>query len=187
MILAFDAHYDPARSCLAAAGIADWAAAEINHVRRWEFGPAADYQPGSFYLRELPLLAAALVDYGLQVNSDRAAVRSRGGPPPGAPVVPSPTAIIIDGYVTLNAEGRPGLGKYLYGALGGSVPVVGVAKNYFRDTHAERVLRGGSSKPLFVTALGMDAAEAAGCIHKLAGPYRIPELLKTADQLARRG
>ena len=40
------------------------------------------------------------------------------------------------------------------------------------------ILRGRSRCPLYVTAVGMDLAEAAGHIQAMHGPYWIPTLLK---------
>jgi deoxyribonuclease V len=123
----------------------------------------APYEPGAFYKRELPCLLAAL-----------AMVR--------APL----EAIAIDGYVWLSAEGRPGLGAHLFEALHQCIPVVGVAKTTFAGAaFAEPVTRGGSARPLLVTAAGVDAAVAAGWIRTMHGPHRIPTLLKRADRLCR--
>lgn len=163
MYLAFDAHYTTDGSRLVAAEFHDWTDPAPARLRVWPAGPAADYEPGQFYKRELPPLLTALKEY------DLATVK----------------AIVIDGYVYLNAEGRPGLGHYLYAALDEAVPVVGVAKSYFRDTNAERVLRGKSTKPLFVTAAGMDPAAAADHLRAMAGNFRMPDLLAAVDRLTK--
>jgi deoxyribonuclease V len=47
------------------------------------------------------------------------------------------------------------------------------------------VLRGGSARPLYVTAAGLSADEAARRVRDMHGPYRIPTLLKRVDQLCR--
>lgn len=86
-----------------------------------------DYEPGQFYKCELPCLLEVL----------------RGV---------TPACVIIDGFVHLGRERRPGLGAHLASALG--VAVVGVAKNSFHETPATPVLRGASTKPLLVTAVG---------------------------------
>ena len=97
------------------------------------------------------------------------------------------TAVVIDGYVTLDVAGRAGLGAYLYGALGSSVPVIGVAKTAFQGSpHALPLCRGDSQRPLYITAAGMDIQLAARCIAQMAGPHRLPGLLKRADQVCRR-
>ena len=66
--------------------------------------------------------------------------------------------------------------------------MTGVAKSRFRTaTHAVPVLRGSSVRPLFVTAAGMPAADAAGLVRRMAGRYRLPDALRRADSLARAG
>jgi deoxyribonuclease V len=97
----------------------------------------------------------------------------------------SPQIVVIDGYVWLG-EQKPGLGAHLYDVLGQQVAVVGVAKTLFTGAEpVELVLRGRSRTPLYVTAAGMDLAEAANHIRAMHGSHRIPTLLKRADQLSR--
>lgn len=160
MLLAFDAHYTDQASKLVAASFHRWQDAAPAKLHTWQSGAAAEYQPGQFYLREMPLILQALQDFDLSQLE----------------------AIIVDGYVYLDANGRPGLGGHLYQALGGAVPVIGVAKSYFRDTNAEAVLRGASKKPLYVTAYGMPQEVAANHLHSMAGPYRMPDILAAVDQ-----
>jgi deoxyribonuclease V len=123
----------------------------------------APYEPGSFYKRELPCLLAVLAAAGEPL-----------------------ACAVVDGYVRLDRDGRPGLGARLHEALGGATPVVGVAKKRFGDgAFAERVLRGGSATPLWVTAAGLSDAEAAAHVRAMHGPYRVPTLLTRADRLCR--
>jgi deoxyribonuclease V len=122
------------------------------------------YAPGEFYRRELPCLRAVLNRL---------------------PEVPE--VVVIDGYVWLSGEERPGLGAHLYEALSRQVPVVGVAKTRFHSARlAVPVVRGtGSTSPLFVTAAGLDAAAAAAHVQAMHGTYRIPTLLRLVDRLCR--
>jgi deoxyribonuclease V len=121
---------------------------------------AADYQPGQFYVRELPAIRAALAGTG--------------------PL----DLLIVDGYVDLDPNGRPGLGTFVHSAL--SIPVIGVAKTAFRSaTHAIAVRRGHAVKPLYVTAAGLDRADAAALVQAMAGPFRLPDALRRVDQLTR--
>jgi deoxyribonuclease V len=122
----------------------------------------ATYQPGEFFRRELPCLQKAL-----------------------ASALHAPAVIVIDGYVWLDRAGRPGLGAKLFHALGETTPIIGVAKTRFHEAPGIEVYRSGSSKPLIVTAAGCDESEAAKRIRTMHGPFRIPTLLKTVDQLAR--
>jgi deoxyinosine 3'endonuclease (endonuclease V) len=160
MLLAFDAYYTETTTRLVAAIFDEWTDTEASEIRVWADGPAAPYQPGEFYKRELPLILKALEDFDPSTID----------------------AIIIDGYVYLNDQGRLGLGGHLYNELNERIPVVGVAKSYFRDNNAEAVLRGESSKPLYVTALGISAKSAADHIRSMAGSYRMPDILGAVDR-----
>ena len=142
----------------------DWADAGLSgrHVKRLR--GIEPYVPGQFYRRELPCLLAVLAE------------------------VPDPVElVVIDGYVWLADESRPGLGARMYEALGRKVPVVGVAKTSFAGARlAVPVARGESAKrPLFVTAAGMDVHEAARLVQGMHGPHRIPTLLRRVDALCR--
>jgi deoxyribonuclease V len=120
------------------------------------------YVPGQFYRRELPCLLAVLGEVADPLE-----------------------LVVVDGYVWLADEDRPGLGAHLHQALG--VPVVGVAKTHFAGARlAVPVVRGDSStRPLFVTAAGMAVEAAARSIREMHGPYRLPTLLRQVDQLCR--
>jgi deoxyribonuclease V len=120
----------------------------------------APYQPGEFYVRELPPLRAVLHELsGLGL-------------------------LIVDGYADLDPAGRPGLGAHAHAEFG--IPVIGVAKSRFRTaTHAVPVVRGSSVRPLFVTAAGMPSAAAADLVRRMAGRHRLPDALRRADTLAR--
>lgn len=136
-----------------------WSAASAEHQAVAFFAEVAEYESGQFYRRELPCLL------GVLEQGPRAEV------------------VIVDGYVWLK-DGLPGLGARLHAAIGGVV--VGVAKtNFAGATAALRVLRGSSNSPLFVTAVGMSAEEAAIKVKGMHGPYRVPTLLKQVDTLAR--
>jgi deoxyribonuclease V len=121
------------------------------------------YEPGAFYRRELPCLVSVL-----------------------EPVRASLDLVLVDGYVWLDAHRRKGLGAHLHEALGGSVPVIGVAKTAFAGSDfAVAVLRGTSKRPLYVTAAGIDAEVAATHVRGMHGDDRIPTLLARVDRLAR--
>lgn len=164
MIAALDVHYDEASKTATAAAVV---------VESWEDAePVAEYTasctfsepyvPGEFFKRELPCLLAVLEKVRETLN-----------------------VIVIDGYVTLGD--KPGLGMRLWEALPTKVPIVGVAKTRFHSAAAIEISRGESKTPLFITAVGIELADAAEGIREMHGPFRIPTLLKRADQLARGG
>ena len=98
------------------------------------------------------------------------------------------TCIVVDGYVWLDGNHRPGLGAQLYEVLNCEVPVIGVAKNPFKETdHATELRRGKSDRPLYITAVGLPVAQAVVNIGVMHGPYRLPAILKRVDQLSRQG
>lgn len=161
MFAAVDVHYPPsggARAALVAAS--DAAFSSITCEKTVFVAEVAAYQPGSFYKRELPPLRAVLAgldDVGL---------------------------LVIDGYVDLDPAGRPGLGAHVHEEFG--IPVIGVAKTRFASaTHAVPVLRGNAARPLYVTAAGLPAADAAELIRAMAGKFRLPGALRRVDALAR--
>lgn len=94
--------------------------------------------------------------------------------------------IVVDGYVWLGADDRPGLGGHLVSSLGHRIPVIGVAKTGFRnDTWSIPVRRGESRRPLFVTSAGIQTETAAECIRRMKGDHRMPTMLALADRVAR--
>jgi len=160
---AVDVHYVADGGARAAAVLAADAAfaqvlAEHTAVLPW----VPPYQPGEFYLRELPPLRAVLDTLsGLGL-------------------------LVMDGYADLDPGGRPGLGAHAHAESG--IPVIGVAKSRFRTaTHAIPVVRGSSLRPLFVTAAGMPRADAADLVRHMSGRYPLPDALRRADTLARTG
>jgi deoxyribonuclease V len=163
MIVCLDVHYRASDAVAAGVLFGDWTDAAPCHETTVTVSPVAPYQPGQFYKRELPCLQALL-------NA--------------LPV--SPKTIVVDGYVWLADETRPGLGGHLYQALGRAVPVIGVAKTSFAGvTVAHSLVRGSSATPLYITAAGLAVSGAADCIAQMHGPFRLPTLLKRVDQLCR--
>ena len=160
MIAVLDAAYSASASASACVTAADWASGDVLERAVFRAGAPAAYEPGQFWKRELPLLVTVLGK--LQAKPD---------------------VVVIDGYVWLDGAGRRGLGAHLFEVAG--LPVVGIAKTAFAGAVAAEVLRGRSAKPLFVTAAGMEAREAADCVRRMAGAQRIPFLTAEADRLAR--
>ncbi|MGQ9620918.1 MAG: endonuclease V [Bacteroidales bacterium] len=164
MIAAVDVYYN--KDSGAAAGVAlfssfsvckPYSTYYVNGIQAVE-----NYVPGQFYKRELPCIMTALGGINEAID-----------------------IVIIDGYV--NPGNKPGLGHYLWTALGGNIAVIGVAKSFFQATDAVKVFRGKSHKPLYVTSAGIDPAVAAVFIENMHGKYRIPDMLRITDMLSRTG
>ena len=157
-----DVYYIASTATAACILFDDWHAATPAEELVCRFADVEPYLSGSFFRRELPCLTGTL---------DRLPRR--------------PDTVIIDGYVWLGPGERPGLGAHLYDALGRTTPIIGVAKSPFPGAPAVEILRGQSKAPLYVTAIGTDADQAARNIRHMAGPHRIPDILKRADRLCR--
>ncbi|MBY0548909.1 MAG: endonuclease V [Candidatus Obscuribacterales bacterium] len=164
-VAVFDVHYEGENAYAACVVADDWSADSVAISFHCSVPVVQDYQSGEFYRRELPALLAVLnlIDRPL-------------------------SALVVDGYVWLSDDGRPGLGARLFEAIGNGTPVVGIAKTAFEGARfARQVLRGTSQRPLFVTAAGIDAGHAAALVASMSGPSRIPMLVKAVDTLARQG
>jgi len=163
MLACVDVHYLEHEARGALLLFPDWTAEAATEQHVVHVPSPAGYRPGHFYERELPVLRALLARVARPVS-----------------------IVLIDGYVWLSASNEKGLGAHLYEALGGALPVVGVAKTAFKGSDfAVPVRRGDATRPLYVTAVGMDAGVAAGHVRAMHGPYRIPTLLKDVDRLSR--
>jgi deoxyribonuclease V len=164
MHIAVDVQYVELAVVTAVVGFIEWSdpTSALECVLRAEVTPEP-YEPGAFYKRELPFLLEAVA----QVEQ-RHPVES----------------VVIDGHVWLR-EGQPGLGARLHEALGARKVVIGVAKAAFAEGSAVPVLRGDSSRPLFISAVGMNTHRAVGLIRSMHGLHRVPTLLKHVDLLAR--
>lgn len=163
MILAVDVHYTDPGAVAAGVCFEDWRDARPSRTCISCFDAVAPYEPGAFYRRELPCLLGLLREHALQ-----------------------PDLIVVDGYVFLDDDGRPGLGKHLFDALDGRVPVIGVAKTAFVGIGTDHeVLRGDSARPLYVSAAGMLLADAKAHVLAMHGAHRLPTLLKAVDRACR--
>lgn len=161
LFIAVDVHYlDTGGARAAAVAAGDRRFAPVMWSRTAVVPQVAPYRPGQFYLRELPPLRAVI------------------------PAAGTLGLIVIDGYVDLDPGGRPGLGAHVHEQYG--VPVIGVAKTAFTTaTHAVKIVRGRSSRPLYITAAGMTAGDAADLVAGMTGRFRLPDALRLADRLAR--
>lgn len=167
MLLVTDVQYDNDNGTALSAGVLfrAWGDAVPAREITVPMDDIEPYVPGQFWKREVPCLTALL---GMLPQREW------------------PHEIIVDGHTWLGTD-RPGMGHYLWEALGQTIPVIGVAKTRFHTSHevAIEVRRGGSKKPLYVTTVGTDPQAAAAQVEQMHGPYRIPTLFKRVDGLAR--
>lgn len=90
--------------------------------------------------------------------------------------------IIVDGFhpddaYKLGLEGPP------FQKLKGKTPVIGVAKsNFLKNRHCSKeVYRGESSKPPYITSVGLELADATSQIKKTHSQYKMPLLFQQLD------
>jgi len=121
-----------------------------------------DYIPGQFYRRELQSVDSIIS----QIEKGDIEM------------------IVVDGYADSGTE-EHALGTYVYEKY--NIPVIGIGKNKYDRCVLENleVYRGKSKKPLYVTSKGMDNEQAKTLVKKMAGKFRIPYLVKYADNRAR--
>lgn len=165
MILATDVCYDEANDRALAAGVLfrEWNTGKPLFDYQVHVDGIAPYEPGAFYKRELPCLLALLAEVEKAHQVD---------------------VVIVDSYVDLE-EGHPGCGRKLYEAIGGRIPVVGVAKSHYARSTSAEVFRGESRSPLYVTAAGMELGIVADLIRQMHGNHRLPTMLQRVDALSR--
>ncbi|QDV50130.1 endonuclease V [Gimesia fumaroli] len=164
MKLVLDVHYrDDDFAKVAGILFQEWESDAVEATLVKTIPQIAPYEPGSFFKRELPCLLELIHDIDHPLET-----------------------IVIDGFVTLGQDQRPGLGAHLFHQLNEQIPVIGVAKSRFANTPDEtRIYRGESQNPLYVTSLGISLSEAKCKITTMHGAFRFPTLLKRVDQICR--
>ena len=161
MILAIDTYYYKTKAKTVCIEFSGWQDSIPSNIIQEYTESYDEYESGSFYKRELPCIISIIKNYNLE----------------------NVKAIIIDGYVILNNEGKKGLGGHLYDSIEKSVPIIGVAKSKFKEEniYSKEIYRGNSTKPLYISALGIDMQSAANLLIDMHGKYRIPTLLQILD------
>ena len=161
MIVAFDTYYSANSAKTVGIGFHNWMDNEIAVIKSEIIEGVAEYESGKFYKRELPCILSLLNKFEIgRIKT-----------------------IIVDGYTTIDNKGENGLGGYLYDSLKRKIPVVGIAKNRYKlnSMNAKEILRGNSSKPLFISTLGIDLDLVAEKVKSMHGDFRIPTILKMLD------
>lgn len=164
MILAVDVYYE-GDTAKAVGLLFNWKDEQPTQVYTAYIDKVAPYEPGHFYKRELPCIQAVLEEVDFEQVD----------------------AILIDGYVYASNTKAYGLGGHVYEDIARRAPVIGVAKTPFANNEETcmEITRGDSKKPLYVSAIGIDLAEAAVEVAGMHGEFRIPTVLKELDRLTR--
>jgi deoxyribonuclease V len=163
MNLAIDVYYNNNNAKIVGIIFENWEATDALKIITTSLDKINDYEPGYFYKRELPCIMKLLKLIDMNTID----------------------IIIIDGYVYLESINSPGLGLHLYKTLEKKYPIIGVAKTYYHNSIAEKIYRGKSKTPLYITSVGIKPSEAMKYIETMYGNYRIPKLLKLLDQKTR--
>lgn len=163
MILIIDVHYHENGAQAVAGLISDWNSQQLEKYYTLNISEVAEYTSGQFYKRELPCILQLLE----LINEDF-------------------QYIVIDGYVQLGMEQHAGLGAHLWDTLIHKKPIIGIAKNYYKDTPEDCALyRGNSKKPLYITCKDLTLLDAKYYIATMSGQHRLPDLIKQVDCLTR--
>ncbi|WP_020527049.1 endonuclease V [Flexithrix dorotheae] len=161
MILAFDTYYFGNKAKTVCIAFKNWADAAPLKIFEETIEGIAEYEPGSFYKRELPCILSLLKQIDLNEVD----------------------FILVDGFVLLDDNGKFGLGGHLFEALDRKVSIIGVAKSGFHSNkqNTKELLRGKSKKPLFISALGIELDQAFEKVNSMHGSFRMPTLLQILD------
>ena len=147
----------------AAVAFDEWDAPEAAHTYTCQIGQIEKATRGELDLRDLPGLLQLLRVHGLQ-----------------------PELIVIDGFVHLDSDETPGLGRHLHHALEGRTAVIGVAKTGLPGLPAQfEVSREAETRPLVVTCIGIDLGAAKARLRAMHGQRRVPTLLKLVARIAK--
>ncbi|MCB1050722.1 MAG: endonuclease V [Acidobacteria bacterium] len=162
MILLTDVYYRDQGGLAAGIVLNSWDSNDFtNRYSAW-CSPVADYEPGSFFKRELPCLLQLIAQVPMSFD-----------------------LIVVDGHVWLH-EGKPGLGAHLHQALGAAYPIIGIAKSAFaRTDQTVAVCRGTSQRPLYVSSIGIPVETAMSGLLEMVGAHRKPDALTAVDHWSR--
>ena len=165
MKLVMDYQIDGDTARVGAVAFDEWTAPE--GTRNFSLAIAHVEKPakGELDLRALPWLIQLMEANGLQ-----------------------PEVIVLDGFVHLDAQDTPGLGRRLHDALAGRSAVIGVSKSVFKGSDTPDqfcVFREDETAPLVVTCAGIDLGAAKARVRMMHGRKRMPTLMKLAARIAK--
>ena len=165
MKLVMDVHIAGATARVGAVAFEDWGAAEATRHYALDIAHVDKPAKGELDLRALPWLIQLIDANRLQ-----------------------PEVIVLDGFVHLDAQDTPGLGRRLHDALAGRCAVIGVSKSVFKGSDTPDqfcVFREDETPPLVVTCAGIDLGAAKARVRMMHGRKRVPTLLKLAARIAK--
>lgn len=163
MKLAVAVHFDGEGAVAAAVAFDEWAAPEASRTYSSRIAHVEPAVRGEPDLRALPCLLQLLREHALE-----------------------PDLVLIDGFVHLDAQETPGLGRHLYQALGGRSAVIGVSKTARPGLPAQfEVAREDEARPVIVTCVGIDLGAAKARLRTMHGKRRVPTLLKLVARIVK--
>jgi deoxyribonuclease V len=165
MVLALDVHYKPGNTAKSVGFLFNWDDLQPQQTIIEYSSDIEDYVPGEFYKRELPCLLKVIEKVDLSELE----------------------AIIIDGYIYVDNNGKYGLGGVLWETLNRQIPIIGIGKTSFfsnKETVVE-IFRGESKNPLFVSVIGCNLQITAEKIKSMQGNYRNPSILQQLDGITK--
>jgi len=164
--LAVAVHFDGGEAQAVAVAFEAWDALEPTRSFRTRIAHAEKKpsERGALDLRELPCILQLLREHAL-----------------------TPELIVIEGFVHLDAQETPGLGRHLFHALEGRVAVIGVSKRAMAgETPAQfELVREEETPPLIISCVGIDLGAAKARLRAMHGKRRMPTLLKLVARLAK--
>ena len=165
MKLVMDFHLQGDTARVAAVAFDDWAAFEGTKNYSLDIGHIEKPAKGELDLRALPWFIQLLDANRLQ-----------------------PEVIVLDGFVHLDTQETPALGRRLHDTLGGRTAVIGVSKSVFKGTDTPDqfcIFREDETPALVVTSAGIDLGAAKARIRAMHGRKRMPTLMKLAARIAK--
>ena len=165
MKLVMDVHIEGDSARVGAVAFDDWAAAEGTRNHSLAIAHVEKPAKGELDLRALPWLVQLLDAHRLQLE-----------------------VIVFDGFVHLDAQETPGLGRRLHDTLGGRTAVIGVSKSLFKGSETPDqfcVFREDETPALVVTCAGIDLGAAKARVRTMHGRKRVPTLMKLAARIAK--
>jgi deoxyribonuclease V len=163
MKLAIDVHFDGEGARAAAVAFDAWDAPEASRTYTSLVPHIEKARAGELDLRKLPCIIQLLREHALE-----------------------PDLVVIDGFVDLDAQETPGLGRHLYHALGGRAAIIGVSKSANPALSSQfEVAREEEARPLLVTSVGIDIGAAKAGLRAMHGRKRVPTLLKLVARVAK--